>query len=111
MTVSFKQFLEVSEAQSPEQLDEIWSKIFATKKSDDADPATMDPKAKAEAKKKQLIKDRLEAQKKKEEERKRELEKKRDDAWARAKANAEGKVRQPGRGADRDDYAFHRQRD
>ena len=122
MTVSFKkftQFLAASEGvQSPDQLDEIWSSIFAKKQADKDDADDKDKnkvltaKERLEKKKKEeeerkaglskkqadkdddkdkvlTAKERLEKKKKEEEERKAMLRKKRDDEWAKAKHQVE----------------------
>lgn len=113
MTVSFKKFatfLSASEGeQSPEKLDEIWSKIFAKK---EADKEEVDKTSKSKV---LTAKERLEKKKEEEQERKKELQKKRDDAWARAKEQASGTTRatSSARGAAyaRDDYAIQRVRE
>lgn len=110
MTVSFKkftQFLAASEGvQSPDQLDEIWSSIFAKKQADKDDADGKDKNKVLTAK------ERLEKKKKEEEERKAGLRKKRDDEWAKAKHQAErgtaASLRPSYDRTSRDDYALHR---
>ena len=105
MTISFKQFSSyVDEVDAaPEQLDEIFGKIFGKSQDSEKKAAQLD-----------AAKTSLEKKKAAELARKKELQKKRDDAFAAAKERAEsgGKARastpQSSRGYDRDDYAMHR---
>lgn len=111
MTISFKKFttfLAASEGeQSPEKLDEIWSKIFAKKEADKEE----DEKSKKDKNKVLTAKERLEKKKKEEEDRKAELRKRRDTEWAAAKERTE-RGSSPSKAtfgrSDRDNYALHR---
>lgn len=112
MSFTFKQFSsfidEATVEKTPEQLDEIFSKIFGKK----ADDKTLDPLL--DRKKINLMKkrDALLKQKEHEEERRRVLRKVSDEQWARAKHSLEGnleKIKAPTpKIGKKDDYPFHR---
>lgn len=114
MSFTFKQFSafidEATEDKTPEQLDEIFGRLFGKKpeeKNDNRDPMT-------DRRKLNLLKQRdaLLKQKGYEEEKRRALRKAADEKWAKAKNGIEGKISQTVAPAQKigrkDDYPFHR---